>query len=71
VTTDVELRRLVERHGRYAGSELAAALLAGWDEAVADFWHVRPRTDVAAIEDEHEGTGARAGAEEPEEATAG
>ena len=30
----------------------------------------RPRADVAAIEDEHEGTGGRA-AEEPEEATAG
>jgi hypothetical protein len=37
---------------------------------LADFWHVRPRSDVAAIEDEHEGTGGRA-AEEAEEATAG
>ena len=67
---DSELRRLVERHARYTGSPLAAALLAGWDGAVAEFWRVGPRADVAAIEDEHEGTGGRA-AEEPEEATAG
>ena len=65
---DAELRRLVERHARYTGSPLAAALLAGWDGAVAEFWHVAPRADVAAIEDEHEGTGGRA-AEEAEEAT--
>src|SRR6185437_10424866 len=67
---DGELRRLVERHGRYTGSSLAAALLAAWDGAVADFWHVRPRADVAAIEDEHEGTGGRA-ADEAEEASTG
>jgi glutamate synthase domain-containing protein 3 len=70
VAGDTELRRLVERHARYAGSELAAVLLAGWDEVLGDFWHVRPRSDVAAIEDEHEGTGGRS-AEEAEEATAG
>ena len=67
---DSELRRLVERHARYTGSQLAAALLAGWDAAVAEFWRVGPRADVAAIEEEHEGTGGRA-AEEPEEATGG
>jgi len=67
---DGELRRLVERHVRYTGSALAAALLETWESAVADFWHVRPRADVAAIEDEHEGTGGRS-AEEAEEATAG
>ncbi|MGE5275343.1 MAG: glutamate synthase large subunit [Verrucomicrobiota bacterium] len=70
VSADSELRRLVERHARHTGSELAAALLGVWNEAVGDFWHVRPRSDVAAIEDEHEGTGGRA-AEEAEEATAG
>jgi glutamate synthase domain-containing protein 2/glutamate synthase domain-containing protein 1/glutamate synthase domain-containing protein 3 len=70
ITADAELRRLVERHARYAGSELAAALLSDWETAAAEFWHVRPRSDVAAIEDEHEGTGGRA-AEEAEEATAG
>ncbi len=70
VTGDSELRRVVERHARYTGSELAAALLSDWERAVAEFWHVRPRSDVAAIEDEHEGTGGRA-AEEAEEATAG
>ena len=46
------------------------ALLGAWDGAVADFWHVRPRADVAAIEDEHEGTGGRA-ADEAEEASTG
>jgi glutamate synthase (ferredoxin) len=70
VSGDSELRRLVERHTRYTGSPLATALLAGWAGAVAEFWHVRPRSDVAAIEDEHEGTGGR-GAEAAEEATAG
>ncbi len=72
VSADGELRRLVERHARYAGSELAAALLAGWDETVGDFWHVRPRSDVAAIEDEHEGTaGPKEGAGAEEEVAAG
>jgi glutamate synthase domain-containing protein 3 len=53
VTSDEELRRLVERHARYSGSELAAGLLLDWDTAVLDFWHVRPKANVAAIEDEH------------------
>jgi glutamate synthase domain-containing protein 3 len=70
VSGDGELRRLVERHARYTGSELAAALLESWASAVGDFWHVRPKANVAAIEDEHEGTGGRA-ADEAEEATAG
>jgi glutamate synthase (ferredoxin) len=70
VTSDEDLRRLVERHARYSGSELAAGLLLDWDTVVLDFWHVRPKANVAAIEDEHEGTGGGA-AEEAEEATAG
>jgi glutamate synthase domain-containing protein 3 len=70
VASDDELRRLVERHARYTGSELGAALLESWGSAVRDFWQVRPKSNVAAIEDEHEGTGGRAG-EEAEEATAG
>jgi glutamate synthase (ferredoxin) len=70
VTADAELRALLERHVRYTGSELAAALLDVWEQAVADFWHVTPKADVATIEDEHEGTGLAAVAE-PEEATAG
>jgi len=70
VTADAELRALLERHVRYTGSELAAALLDVWEQAVADFWHVTPKADVATIEDEHEGTGIGAVAE-PEEATAG
>jgi glutamate synthase (ferredoxin) len=69
VTADGELRRLVERHARYTDSELAVALLSTWETATGDFWHVQPRTNVAAIEDEHEGTGGGS-AEEAEEATA-
>jgi glutamate synthase (ferredoxin) len=56
VAGDGELHRLVERHLRYTGSELAAALLDVWDVAVGEFWHVTPKADVAQIEDEHEGT---------------
>ncbi len=71
VRSDVELHRLVERHLRYTGSELAAALLDVWETAVAEFWHVVPRAEVATIEDEHEGTPGGRGSEETEEATAG
>jgi glutamate synthase (ferredoxin) len=70
VHADGELRYLVERHVRYTGSELAAALLEVWDHALAEFWHVIPKANVASIEDEHEGTGAGA-VQEGEEATAG
>ena len=69
VLVDVELRALLERHVRYTGSELAAALLSVWEHAVADFWHVTPRADVATIEDEHEGTGSGAVAEAEEAAS--
>jgi glutamate synthase (ferredoxin) len=70
VAADAELRALLERHVRYTGSELAAALLAVWDDVLVDFWHVTPKADVATIEDEHEGTGTGSVAE-AEEATAG
>jgi glutamate synthase (ferredoxin) len=70
VLIDEELRRLIERHVRYTGSERGASLLGNWGEAVADFWHVTPKAEVASIEDEHEGTGTGAVAE-TEEATAG
>jgi glutamate synthase (ferredoxin) len=70
VLVDEELRHLVERHVRYTGSERAAALLERWDEALALFWHVTPKAEVASIEDQHEGTGTGAVAE-TEEATAG
>ncbi|HKP18080.1 MAG TPA: hypothetical protein VJT84_06345, partial [Gaiellaceae bacterium] len=64
-----ELRRLLERHVRYTGSPRAAALLERWDETLGQFWSVRPKADVAAIEDEHEGT-AGGRTEEAEEAAA-
>jgi glutamate synthase domain-containing protein 3 len=50
------LRALIERHQRYTGSAKAEALLGRWDQAVREFWHVAPKVDVAALEDEHEGT---------------
>ena len=51
-----ELRRLLERHVRYTGSERARAILARFDEALREFRRIVPKADVAAVEDEHEGT---------------
>ncbi len=51
-----ELRRLLERHVRYTGSSRAAALLDRFEEALREFRLVAPKADVAAVEDEHEGT---------------
>jgi glutamate synthase (ferredoxin) len=51
-----ELRRLLERHVRYTGSPRAQALLDRWDEAATEFRWVVPKANVAALEDEHEGT---------------
>jgi len=50
------LRALLERHVRYTGSVRGQALLVRWDETVREFRHVVPKADVAAVEDEHEGT---------------
>jgi glutamate synthase domain-containing protein 3 len=55
VTAGGELRQLLERHVRHAGSDRGQALLARWDTAVREFRHVVAKTDVAAVEDEHEG----------------
>jgi glutamate synthase domain-containing protein 3 len=38
-----ELRALLERHVRYTGSPLAAALLARWETEAGWFWRVVPR----------------------------
>jgi glutamate synthase (ferredoxin) len=51
-----DLRALLERHVRYTASGRAEALLDRWDDAVREFRHVVPKADVAAVEDEHEGT---------------
>jgi len=51
------LRELVERHHRYTGSARAEALLARWEEAVPEFWHVVPKANVAALQSAYEGTG--------------
>jgi glutamate synthase (ferredoxin) len=56
VMAGAELRRLLERHVRRTGSDRGQALLSRWDSAVREFRHVVPKTDVAAVEDEHEGT---------------
>jgi glutamate synthase (ferredoxin) len=55
-----ELRGLLERHVQYTRSERCRALLERWSEAVREFRHVVPKADVAAVEDEHEGTLRRA-----------
>ncbi len=51
-----ELRQLLERHVRYTGSGRAQAILDRFDEARAEFRRVVPKANVAAVEDEHEGT---------------
>jgi glutamate synthase (ferredoxin) len=56
------LRDLLERHVRHTGSRRAEELLARWDEAVAEFWHVVPKADVAALQSAYEGTGGEDGA---------
>src|SRR5581483_11118740 len=72
VTAADELRSLLERHLRYTGSARAEALLGRWGEAVLEFRHVVPKADVAAVEDEHEGTlpGGKHVEPEPETAAA-
>ena len=50
------LRELVERHLRYTGSAKAQQLLDTWETAVHDFWHIRPKEDVAALQSAYEGT---------------
>jgi glutamate synthase domain-containing protein 3 len=42
VADDAALRELVERHRELTGSDVAAALLADWDTAVAQFIEVMP-----------------------------
>jgi glutamate synthase domain-containing protein 3 len=57
---------------RYTGSDRGQALLDRWHEVVHEFRHVVPKTDVAAVEDEHEGTspGGKHAAEESDAAVA-
>ncbi len=43
-----EVRTLVQRHLRYTGSALAAALLERWDEEAARFLRVAPKAEAAA-----------------------
>jgi glutamate synthase (ferredoxin) len=56
VTSRDDLRRLLERHARCTRSALAQQLLDRWDETVREFREIVPKTDVAAVEDVHEGT---------------
>jgi glutamate synthase domain-containing protein 2/glutamate synthase domain-containing protein 1/glutamate synthase domain-containing protein 3 len=50
------LRELVERHHHHTGSARAGELLARWEQAVSEFWHVGPKTNVAALQSAFEGT---------------
>jgi glutamate synthase domain-containing protein 2/glutamate synthase domain-containing protein 1/glutamate synthase domain-containing protein 3 len=52
----VFLRELIVAHAELTGSAVAAEILDGWEGAVASFWRVAPRAEVAAIERAHEGT---------------
>jgi glutamate synthase (ferredoxin) len=51
-----ELRALVDRHRELTGSARAGELLDRWPEAVAGFWRVAPKAEVARIEGAAEGT---------------
>jgi glutamate synthase (ferredoxin) len=51
-----QLRGLLERHVHFTGSRRAAALLADWESALARFWRVAPKAEVARIESAAEGT---------------
>jgi glutamate synthase domain-containing protein 2/glutamate synthase domain-containing protein 1/glutamate synthase domain-containing protein 3 len=50
------LRELVERHHRHTDSARAEGLLARWEEAVREFWQVRPKANVAVLQSAYEGT---------------
>jgi glutamate synthase (ferredoxin) len=50
------VRDLLERHVAATGSPRAAALLATWPSAAAEFRHVRPKADVRRLEAQAEGT---------------
>ena len=50
------LRVLLEEHAARTASAAAVALLADWPRAVAEFRHVRPKSDVGRIEAAAEGT---------------
>jgi glutamate synthase domain-containing protein 3 len=51
------LRDLLDRHVRHTGSTRAQELLDRWEEAASEFWHVRPKANVAALQSAYEGTG--------------
>jgi glutamate synthase domain-containing protein 3 len=50
------LHDLLTRHHGFSGSARAAELLEDWSAAVKAFWRVRPKAEVAKLEEEHEGT---------------
>jgi glutamate synthase (ferredoxin) len=52
----VRLRGLIERHARLTGSAMAWSVLDDWERALHQFWRVAPKSDVARIENQHEGT---------------
>jgi glutamate synthase (ferredoxin) len=54
--TAEELRGLLERHVGYTGSQRATQLLVGWEAALARFWRIAPKAEVARIESAVEGT---------------
>jgi glutamate synthase (ferredoxin) len=51
------LRALVEEHLELTGSTRARALMADWEHSLGSFKLVRPKSEVARLEEEHEGSG--------------
>jgi glutamate synthase domain-containing protein 2/glutamate synthase domain-containing protein 1/glutamate synthase domain-containing protein 3 len=52
----VFLRELLVAHAELTGSAVAERLLDRWEAAAGWFWRVAARSEVAAIEEAHEGT---------------
>ena len=52
----LRLRELVERHAAYTESPIARAILDDWHHALTRFWRVAPKSDVARIENQREGS---------------
>jgi glutamate synthase domain-containing protein 3 len=57
----VRLHGLIERHALYTGSRVAREILDDWGTALHRFWRIAPKSDVARIENQHEGTQAARG----------
>jgi glutamate synthase domain-containing protein 3 len=57
----VRLHGLIERHATHTRSAMAREIIDDWGTALHRFWRIAPKSDVARIENQHEGTQAARG----------